>query len=159
MAHDYIGLRGENMCNNLLTKFCPGRPLPFFKPIFLGEKFQTLDFMIELVGAGEVTPFFFIQVKTTREGYTKQGKRLKVKVSAEAMSRLRAYPAPTYVVGIDEVQEKGSIISANAGSPLMVSSLPTTFELECGNLERLWQEVRDYWRQRDMDLKDSVFAA
>ncbi len=159
MAQDYIGLRGENMCNNLLTKFCPGRELPFFKPIFLGEKFQTLDFMVELVGAGEITPFFFIQVKTTREGYTKRDRRLKVKVSQEAMSRLRAYPAPTYVVGIGEVQEKGYIISANAGSSAVVSSLPTTFALDCSNLARLWQEVRDYWRQRDMDLKDSLFAA
>lgn len=159
MAQDYIGLRGENMCNNLLTKFCLGRELPFFKPIFLGEKFQTLDFMVELVGAGEITPFFFIQVKTTREGYTKRDRRLKIKVSAEAMSRLRAYPAPTYVVGIDEVQEKGYIVSANAGSPAVVSSLPTTFALDCSNLERLWYEVRDYWRQRDMDMTNSVFTA
>ena len=115
--------------------------------------------MVELVGAGEITPFFFIQVKTTREGYTKRDGRLKVKVSPEAMSRLRAYPAPTYVVGVDEMQEKGYITSANAGSPDVLASLPTTFELNCANLERLWHEVREYWRQRDVDLTDSVFSA
>ena len=159
MVHrDFIGSRGENICSVLLTKLCYGRRLPFFKTIFLGEKFETLDLMVELIGAGEVTPFFFVQVKSTRGGYTRQEKRLKVKVSQEDMKRLRLYPTPTYVVGIDEVKEVGYIISANEGCPIYISSLSTRFELDCDNLARLWNEVQSFWSNRDMSFPGSLFS-
>jgi hypothetical protein len=49
--------------------------LPYFWPHFLGEKVlgekaQTFDFL-ELVDAGEVTPFFFVQVRSTGKKFTK----------------------------------------------------------------------------------------
>ena len=157
---DDIGARGEALFFIMITRFC-GRRRPFFRPHFLGEKFETLDYIVELIGAGPITPFYFAQVKTTTKGYVQNklgNKRLKVQVSQEDMQRLIFYPAPTYVVGIDEIEETGYIVSANHGSPTRISSLPTAFQLDCGNLERLWHEVKGFWEQRDMPLERSIFS-
>lgn len=159
-VNDDIGSRGEALFFIMLTRFC-GRRRPFFRPHFLGEKFVTLDYIVELIDAGSATPFFFVQVKTTTQGYLRDRKgnqRLKVQVARADMQRLISYPAPTYVVGIDEVEEVGYLVSANHGSPRHISSLPTLFPLDCDNLERLWYEVKEFWEQRDMDLEQSVFS-
>jgi hypothetical protein len=157
---DDIGARGEALFFIMLTRFC-GRRRPFFRPHFLGEKFVTLDYIVELTDAGSTTPFFFVQVKTTTQGYVHDrtgNKRLKVHVSHTDMQRLIFYPAPTYVVGIDEIAEIGYIVSANYGSPTRIASLPTTFPLDCDNLERLWHEVKAFCEQRDMRLEQSAFT-
>lgn len=157
---DDIGTRGEALFFVLLTQFC-GRNRPFFRPHFLGDKFATLDYFVELLDAGPATPFFFVQVKTTSQGYIRNKKgeqRLKIKVPHNDMHRLRLYPAPTYIIGIDERAERGYIISANAESPSNISSLPTTFPLNCQNLALLWNEVKLFWEYRDMQLSNSVFT-
>lgn len=67
---DAIGARGEAIVTNLLTRR-HGRDGPLFRPQFLGEKYPAIDFSVELVGvAGDHTPFFFPQAKTTATGYT-----------------------------------------------------------------------------------------
>ena len=160
-SSDDIGRRGEYICANLLTNFC-GRNRPYFSPQFLGDKFAALDFLVEVIGAGESTPFFFVQVKTTRQAYhiDREGhRRLQVQVSRKDLRRMKRYPAPTYVIGIDEKQERGFIISANDDAPDTLSSLPTIHELNCETLEELSQEVAAYWQGRDMSLKHSVFSA
>jgi len=157
---DDVGSRREALFFVLLTQFC-GRRRPFFRPHFLGEKFATLDYIVELIDAGPLTPFFFVQVKTTTQGYTrrKEGRgRLKIQVSKEDMQRLCLYPAPTYVVGIDEREERGYIVSANEGSPSRIASMSTDFPLVCSTLELLWHEVKSFWEQRDMRLLNSVFS-
>lgn len=157
---DDIGTRGEALFYVLMTQFC-GRPRPYFRPHFLGQKFIALDYMVELVDIGPVTPYFFVQVKTTAQGYTKGSRttrRLKVQISPDDMHRLVNYPAPTYVIGIDERDEIGYIVSANAGSPVRFSSLPTVFPLTGDTLARLWEEVRTFWEQREMTLTGSAFA-
>jgi len=89
-----LGQRGEAIFTVLMTEF-HSESGPIFKPQFLGDKWQHIDFIVELVGAGAVIPYFFAQVKTTRTGYTKKLNRLKVKVSQEQVSALALYPAPT----------------------------------------------------------------
>jgi hypothetical protein len=155
---DDIGTRGEALFYVLITRFC-GRKRPYFRPHFLGEKFETLDYLVELVDAAPGTPYFFVQVRTTTLGYTSRAgnRRLKARVSRADMRRLVLYPAPTYVVGIDERQEVGYIISANDPKQAAPRSIPTTFPLTCGNLELLWLEVRAYWAGRDMSLSNSKF--
>lgn len=156
---DDIGARGEALFFVMLTRFC-GRRRPFFRPHFLGAKFVTLDYIVELVDAGIATPFFFVQVKTTTQGYLRDrmgNQRLKVQVSSSDMQRLVSYPAPTYIVGIDEIEEIGYLVSANRSSPAHISSLPTIFPLDCDNLEHLWYEVKEFWEQRDMNL-ESTFS-
>lgn len=157
-GRDDVGNRGEAIFYVRITDFC-GRNEPYFRPRFLGEKAQTLDYLIELVGAGKRTPFFFVQVKTTREGYTRRNRppRLKVKLSRRNVRRLALYPTPTYVVGIDERQEVGYILAMLEGRTAPFASLPTNFALDGANLRLLWEEVRQFWKGRDMAMCGSVF--
>jgi hypothetical protein len=141
---NHLGQRGEALFNVILTRF-HGRPQPIFRPQFLGDKWPIVDFIVELVGVGSTTPYFFVQVRSTRQGYTHREKRLKVQVSAGEMRKLVSYPAPTYIVGIDENQEFGYIISANGERLSGLSSLSTNFPLNKETQEQLWQEVRDFW--------------
>lgn len=60
---------------------------------------------------------------------------------------LKFYPAPTYIVGIDEPQEKGYIVSANSENLESISSLSTKFPLNPENLKLLWDEVNNFWSQ------------
>ncbi len=116
-----------------------------FRPYFLGEKWPVVDFIVELLGAGPVIPYFFVQVKTTRAGYTQKEKRLKVSVAGEDIRLLASYPAPTYVVGIDEINRSGFLVSANGENLRSLSSLSTQFAINAAHRRLLWEEVRDYW--------------
>ena len=140
-AGDEIGGRGEAIFYVLITAFC-GNPRPRFKPQYLGEKYESLDYLVELVGAGDPTPFFFVQVKSTSQGYTKTKPQcLRVRVKQKDVQRMIHFPAPTYVVGIDDTQEKGFILSVHGTAATSIPSLPTRFPLDCANLEVLWNEV------------------
>lgn len=99
---DALGDRGEAIFRVLITEFDAATG-PNFRPYFLGEKWPVVDFIVEILGAEASTPYFFVQVKTTRGGYTQKDKRLKVSVSEDDIRLLASYPAPTYVVGIDEL--------------------------------------------------------
>ncbi|MDZ8109262.1 MAG: DUF4365 domain-containing protein [Nostoc sp. DedQUE12a] len=131
---------------------------PIFKPQFLGDKWQHVDFIVELVGSKKSVPYFFVQVKTTREGYTKKLNRLKVKVRPESIVGLASYPAPTYIVGIDEIQETGYIVSANGENLKSLSSLSTQFKIIKQNRELLWQEVNNFWNKYHNNQIVSQFA-
>ena len=155
---DEIGTRGEALFTAAIMNFC-GRERPYFVSHFLGDKFQTLDFIVELVGVEEAALYFFVQVRTTRRGYSKGGARLKVSLRKEAILRMRMYPAPTYLVGIDEVGKKAYILSIDEGSQASISGMPTKYELDCANLKKLWDEVNAYWESRDMRVRESVFSA
>ncbi|NET55147.1 MAG: DUF4365 domain-containing protein [Symploca sp. SIO2E6] len=141
-----LGQRGEAIFTVLMTEFHSASG-PIFKPQFLGDKWQHIDFIVELVGARSVIPYFFAQVKTTQTGYTKKLNRLKVKVSQEQVSALALYPAPTYIIGIDEIAEKGYVTSANGEHLTSLSSLSTEFPINKPNREILWQEVNDFWNR------------
>ncbi|AFY47903.1 hypothetical protein Nos7524_2050 [Nostoc sp. PCC 7524] len=154
---DALGQRGEAIFTVLMTEF-HSHAGPIFKPQFLGDKWQYVDFIVELVGCSQSVPYFFVQVKTTRAGYTKKLNRLKVKVKKESVIGLALYPAPTYIVGIDEVQEKGYIVSANGEIIASLSSLSTEFPINKQNREILWQEVNDFWSRYDSTLLASRFT-
>jgi hypothetical protein len=143
---DALGQRGERIFEVLITKFDSDAG-PIFKPQFLGDKWQYVDFIVELVGAGSYVPYFFVQVKTTRQGYTQKENRLKVKVKEESVIGIASYPAPTYIVGIDEIQEVGYLVSANGENLKSLSSLSTNFPINKQNREILWQEINNFWSQ------------
>jgi hypothetical protein len=131
---------------------------PYFWPRYLGEKGQLFDFLVELVGAGEKTPFFFVQVRSTRKDFTRQvPPRLRVEVSQTEVRRMVAYPAPTYVVGVHEVQERAFAIAVHGAMGEAIASITTAHELDGETLRRLWQEVRDFWQGRDMTRPVSSF--
>ncbi len=157
---DFIGGRGEAIAFARLTKLCrAGSDLPYFWPHFLGEKCETFDFLVELVDAGETTPFFFVQVKTTRKPFnrSRQPPRLPVAVLERDVRRMVAYPAPTYVVGVHEEEERAFIIAAHGAMSETIPSITTAHELTADTLGRLWDEVREFWRVREMAQATSSF--
>src|SRR5262245_42448538 len=158
-ARDDVGRRGESIFVVRITDLCGGRR-PSFQPHFLGEKAEALDFFVELVDAGPRTPYFFVQVRTTRLGYTRRApRRLKVAVAERDVRRLAGYPGPVYLVGIDEVQECGFLLAVLSGSSRAVPSLPTTFPLDCANLRVLYDEVKQFWAGCPVALTSSAFVA
>ena len=96
-------------------------------------------------------------MKSTREGYSQKENRLKIQISAPALQRLAAYPAPTYIIGIDETNEQGYILSANGESTTRLSSLSTDYPLNPQTLALLWGEVRSYWRSPNPSAFQSIF--
>jgi hypothetical protein len=155
---DDIGDRGQWLFCLLITQICPGRNEPYFRPRFLGDKYPTVDYLVELVGREAY--FFFVQVKTTRQGY-RQGKktrRLRVNVTREDVQRMVVSPIPTYVVGIDELLEVGFLLSMNEHRKAGLGGLPTKHQLDSENLARLWQEVHNFWASRNMVLTGSHFV-
>lgn len=153
MSKDDIGDRGQWMFSLIMTELC-GRDEPFFRPRFLGDKYPTFDYILELVDQPEY--FFFVQVKTTTKGYTQNPVRLKVHVSQVDVDRMVACPAPAYVVGIDESSQKGYLLSVNEPRD-HVASLTTRFEIGCTVLSELSDEVRQFWSTRTMVLAASKF--
>jgi len=151
-----LGQRGEALFYVLITRTY-GRAKPIFRPQFLGDKWPTVDFLVELVDAGAVTPYFFAQVKTTRDSYAKRTNRLKVRVSREDMMKLASYPAPTYVIGIDEIKEEGYIISANGEWLSSMSSLSTMHPMNKTNQDLLYDEVNRFWARAKMSRRPSRF--
>ena len=67
---DYIGNRGEALAIARLTKIVRRNATPYFNAYLIDAKAQTLDLYVELVGAGKKRPYFFVQAKATRAGYT-----------------------------------------------------------------------------------------
>ncbi|QTA87560.1 DUF4365 domain-containing protein [Desulfonema magnum] len=153
-----VGQRGEAIFYVLITKFY-GRDKPIFRPQFLGDKWQNVDFIVELEDySGKIKPFFFVQVKSTKSGYTKIKQRLKVKVRKKHVLSLSSYPAPTYIVGIDEVSEEGFVISANGESLSGISSIPTDNPINEKTQNILWEEVRNFWENSEFPRFCSYFS-
>lgn len=153
MATEDIGERGQDLFKVLFTAFC-GRADPFFRPRFLGDKYRTFDFLVEVVDRPEF--FFFVQVKGTTLGYTVGERRLRVQVDQDDIDRMVACPVPSYVVGIDVLVGLGFLLSVNEPRG-NVASLITRFPIECGLLEQLRDEVIGYWSGRHMPLIGSRF--
>ena len=158
---DFIGGRGEAIAFARLARVCrPDADLPYFWPHYLGAKCETFDFLVELVDAGEKTPFFFVQVKATRKGLTQStpSSHLRVEVSEKDIHRMVAYPAPTYVVGVHKSQERAFIISVHGSMAEAIPSITTAHELTAETLRRLWDEVRELWQARNMSRPTSSFV-
>ncbi|OWK46958.1 DUF4365 domain-containing protein [Fimbriiglobus ruber] len=137
-----------------MTDLC-GRDDPFFRPRFLGDKYPTFDYIVEVVDRPAY--FFFVQVKGTTPGYTSEENRLWVQVTQDDIDRMVACPAPTYLVGIDvNAIGVGFLLSLNEPR-VNVASLTTRFRIECVVLEQLRDEVIEFWSSRNLTLTGSRF--
>jgi hypothetical protein len=157
---DFIGGRGEAIAFARLARVCrTDADLPYFWPHYLGEKYETFDLLVELVDAGEKTPFFFVQVRATRKEFTRTQTppRLRIEVSEKDVRRMVAYPAPTYVVGVHEEEERAFLVSVHGTMAEAIPSITTAHELTCETLRRLWEEVREFWQGREMSRAASFF--
>lgn len=143
-----LGLRGESWFQlNICKKGMSGHPL--FRPTHLGSQWPTVDYLVEALGQeGHPSAFFFAQVKSSANA---NGGVIPVTVRGEMLRRLAAIPAPTYIFGIDDVEESGYILSVN-GHRGPLRSVPRTFPLDVENRERLWHEVVGFWHQRTVQM-------
>ena len=156
---DDIGLRGEAIFIVRLTQSCGPSDETLFRPHFLGEKCATLDYLVELMGEQSSPGYFFVQVKTTTRGFTSANPpRLRVSVTQRDVNRMLAFPAPTYLVGIDASNEQAFIASANGTQMRRISSMPAAYPLNQENLRLLHSEVATFWMGRNMILSNSAFA-
>jgi hypothetical protein len=143
---DHISVRGELLFGTMITRYHPELGYRFEPPRHLGDKKRTIDFYVELISPGTSPAYFLAQVKATRQRYTVRETRLKVGIRDAPMRRLAAYPAPTYVIGIDERNERGYIVSANGERLTGFSSMSTLHPLTSATLAKLHAEVEGYWR-------------
>jgi hypothetical protein len=153
---DHLGMRGEYLAFVRLTEVCRDNNTPYFVLHFLGAKCPLFDALVELVDAGDKTPYFFAQMKATREGYNTRG-RLKVQVGKSDVISMVRYPAPTYVIGVDERNEKAYVVAIHGGMNTTISSISTAHPLNCVTLKHLWDEVKEYWKDKKMEQKKSRF--
>ena len=150
-----LGQRGEAIFQAVITRFW-AEGYPLFRSHFLGDKCPNIDFMVELLNVPSGTPFFFVQVKTTRAGYTKNA-RLKVQLGQTDAQQLAGYSVPTYVVGVDEKAESAYLIAVPVDVQSGFSSLSTAYALDEETQNALWQEVLTFWEQAKMPLHPSRF--
>ena len=154
MAREDIGERGQWLFCHLMTELC-GREDPLFRPRFLGDKYPTFDYIVEVVD--HPAYFFFVQVKATALGYTQAPHRLKVQVPQEDIDRMVACPAPCYVVGMDVTAVGyGFLLSVNEPRE-HVASLTTQFRIDCALLGQLRDELVTFWSSRNIVLAGSRF--
>lgn len=144
--HDLIGDRGELLFRLNIATIEAGWSAARFRPAFLGEKWPNIDFYVELVNppAG-IRPYFLAQVKTTQRPYTRSQGRLPVQLDAAEAQALAAYPAPVYLIGVNETDRRCFIASAR-GKTVGLSSLTAAHELDGVTRGILWSEVLTYWR-------------
>ncbi len=70
---------------------------------------------------------------------------LKVHLKAQDVRFMIHCPIPTYLIGVDEKAEVAYIVSIHGNLTGGISSIPTTFPLDRGNLRILRDEVLAYW--------------
>jgi Domain of unknown function (DUF4365) len=155
-TRDLIGKRGEAIVTARLMDFC-GNPKPYFDVHPLGEKCPTFDYLVELVNAGDSVPYFLAQVKSTRKGFTKKGRRLIVEVDGEDVRRMVRCPIPTYLIGVDEPNDRAYAVSVHGSMSGPIASMPSRYPLTPRNLQKLWSEVTAHWKKLDAATKASAF--
>ncbi len=140
---DIIGDRGEIIFELAVTHYQTfGYPL--FKPVFLGEKWPAIDYYVQLLRTEEITPFFFVQIKSTHNDINDE--TLSISLTKEQSGNLFKMTAPTYLVGIHEPTQRAFIRSVHTKPAQGIYKIPLKYELTPKNLKILHQEVYDFWK-------------
>jgi hypothetical protein len=144
MSND-IGSRGESIFGMLVSRYFD--PFGFlFKPIFLGEKYPTVDFYVDLLSYTDKKGFFFASIKTTTQGYTADKTKLKVYISKEELRELSKFPVPVYIFGIDAIAEKGYFVCANdIDTDKNMNGISLKYPIDRPHIIELWEEVKQFW--------------
>ncbi len=159
-SSDRIGNHGEFVFQALISRKCRRRF--YFHPIHLGEKHRGVDMVVELLDASNIQAVFYIQVKSTTLGYTGTGndERLRVEISSADIERLKTFPGPTYIAGIDIESGRGYLWGVVSGMDGAINGLPTRHPIDCHRIRRLWIEVDAYWNHepRPIPLNMTYFS-
>lgn len=121
-----------------------------FRTVLIAGKWPSIDIYAEIKGNNSPKNYCFIQVKSTILGYTVRDKKLKVKVSKDKLNKLANFNGPSYLIGIDYIEnnpfKSKAYISAIRGTYTNgLSSMPTDNILDENNLIQLKDEVENFW--------------
>lgn len=150
-----IGDRGEKIFELAITDYRQFNK-PLFKPGFLGEKWPTIDYYVELLGVRGSNPFFFVQVKATSASL--QATSIRINATKIKCQKLFRVPGPTYIVGVHEPTRAVYIHSIHATPAQGVYNIPLKYKLTPRNLELLHKEVQDFWKSFPNKPKRSQFS-
>jgi hypothetical protein len=139
-----IGDRGERIFELAITDYEQFRS-PLFKPGFLGEKWPSIDYYVELLGVRGCNPFFFAQVKSTTRPLSDGTDVIEINVNQKKCESLFRIPGPTYIVGVHEPAKKAYIRSVHGRPQKGIYRIPLEYELTPDNLKLLHREVREFW--------------
>jgi hypothetical protein len=154
--NDVTGFRGEKIVELCLTDY-QAFTKPLFRPGFLGEKWPSIDFYVELVAVPGKRLYFFAQAKATRSALT--ARFLNISTKKRDIDRLLRIPGPTYLLGVHEPTKKVFVRSIHTGIPVRaITRIPRLYELTSANLQTLHREVRDYWATTGHKPTSSAFA-
>lgn len=143
---EVTGFRGEKITELALTEYSAFRR-PLFSPGFLGEKWPSIDFYVELNAVRGKRPYFFVQTKATRSRLTAQSVSLSVSTKKKDIERLLKIPGPTYIIGVHEPTMRTFIRAVHAGLPRQaITRIPLSHELTSANLRLLHEEVKAFWQ-------------
>ena len=119
----------------------------FFHPVHMGEKHPTTDMIVELFDPANIRSVFYVQVKSTTMGYSGTGasRRLVVRITQADVEKLKKYPGPAYVAGMDVASRRGYIAAIVSGLTGAIGGLPTRHPIDCRTIRALWAEVDAYW--------------
>jgi hypothetical protein len=140
-----VGARGERIFELAITDFSQFR-YPLFRPAFLGDKWPTIDYYVELCGVANSSPYFLAQVKATQAAIQANAQMLDIKVEISKCERLFRLPGPTYLIGVHEPTSKAYVLSVHTKPVRGIYHIPLAYELTPPNLKLLYEEVRDYWK-------------
>jgi hypothetical protein len=155
VLRNVVGDRGENIFELAITDYSQFAE-PLFRVAFLGDRWPAVDYLVELTGMKEMTPIFFVQVKSTTRPIT--GDRLKIALPPASRSSLVRIPGPTYVVGVHEPTKRTLIRAVNDSPGPGVYDIPVSHELTPANLQVLYDEVKAFWILQDFKPEQSAFA-
>jgi hypothetical protein len=144
---DQIGRLAELIAARDLSRPVKGRfGRPLFRAAPLGEKYPTVDFLVDLLDREDGSiGFFFVQVKGSASGRTVA--RLPIDVPIDRYNRLVRLPAPTFVIGVDVVEETSYLVAAHKKRKARVSSITRAYGLNDDGIKiRLYKEVLLFWR-------------
>lgn len=143
---EVIGFRGEKITELALTDYSAFKR-PLFQPGFLGDKWPTIDFYVELNSVRGKRPYFFVQTKATKSKITSSSTSLTISTRKSDIERLLKIPGPTYIIGVHEPTKRAFIRSVHTGLPIQsISRIPLSYELTSTNLRKLHSEVNAFWR-------------
>ena len=150
-----LGERGENVFFVAITELFNNEFI--FHPTFLGQKQEYVDYFVEIKGNHKSIPYFFVQVKTTTQGYTKDNKFLKVQIPLEKLKQLYKIKAPTYFVGVNNATQESYILSVHKNHRKRISSMSVKYPMNIHNLLLLRDEVVQFWENNLIKPNNSRF--
>jgi hypothetical protein len=150
-----IGDRGENLFELAISDYSQfNRPL--FRPAYFTDRWPAVDYVVELLGVADLTPYLLVQVKATRVPIANN--EIAIDLPPRKKNSLARLPGPTYVVGVQEPTRRVFIRAAFATTGPGIYSIPITHELTPANLQVLYDEVEGFWRNQDPKPQQSHFS-